>query len=520
MPTLRVTVDWLDGVYHGDEWPPSPLRLYQAMIAGYAVHRRGDPVCEAAMRHLEKLPAPTIYAPEARKRVPVRSSVPNNDGDRVLDLFAKGKRADAFKKAREATTTRVRRSRSFEGVATYEWEATAETADHRAALEEIAGSVSAVGHGVDAAVARLELADRPMRAPGVGYRPSPMGWLRLAVPYPGVFDVLEDRYRRFRSRIGPNGIAGVPEPDHRREGYMSERDLPPRWKAFALKDMEGRPLSFEGTRAMAVAAMIRHAVGGAARRAGLERETVSELMGHGGGRRIRVHPLPNVGRGYADGRIRRAMLTAPEDVDDGDWLDVLHRLIGAELVPEGQTQPIGILTPVERQDPILAMYCGEAETWTTATPVVLPGHDHRRGRARPGRSVRRLLRHAGIPEAMVERATMEPAGRLRGSEAPARYDRPRHLAKLSLPAHVDSMEDAGGWAPLPRRGQRVRTRALPADGESSARCALVTAKKYGEPKAFGKHRQSNRLVSPVAIGERIRIDCSKGGIEIEEIIEA
>lgn len=70
MPTLRITVDWLDGVYHGVEWPPSPLRLYQAMIAGYSVNQRGNPVLRAAMQHLDTLPAPTIIAPLAWKRSP------------------------------------------------------------------------------------------------------------------------------------------------------------------------------------------------------------------------------------------------------------------------------------------------------------------------------------------------------------------------------------------------------------------------------------------------------------------
>lgn len=430
MPTLRVTVDWLDRTYHGAEWPPSPLRLYQAMIAGYAVHRRGDRALEAAMRHLERLDPPTIHAPEAEDRAPVRSFVPNNDGDRVLDLFANGKRADAFKKARKATTPRVRRPRSFDGAVTYQWDADTETERHLGALREIVESVSAVGHGIDSAVARLELADRPARPPGVAYTQSPTGQCRLNVPYPGAFDALEKRYCRFRGRIGPDGgVAGVPEPDHRQESYMSEQDLPPiRCEAFALKDVDERPLSFEGTRAMAVAAMARHAIGGAARRAGLAERTISELMGHGGERRIRVHPLPNVGYEHADGRIRRIMLTAPESVEEDDWLGVLHRLIGAELIPEGQTEPAGMLTPIAGADRILARYYGEARAWTTATPVVLWGRDHRRGRPRPERSVRRLLRRADIPEAMLESATMEPAGRLRGSDVPSRYDRPRHLA--------------------------------------------------------------------------------------------
>ena len=429
MPKLRVTVDWLDRAYHGAEWPPSPLRLYQAMIAGYAVHRRGDPAFEAAMRHLETLPAPAIHAPEAEKRAPVTSVVPNNDGDRASERWAKGDRLGARKSQKKSVTFRVRHPRSFNGAVTYQWDADTEMERHFGALKEIVESVSAVGHGIDSAVARLELVDRPASPPGVAYTSSPTGRHRLNVPYSGAFDALEERYRQFRDHIGPDGIAGVPEPDHQQESYASELDLPPiRCEAFALRDMEGRTLSFEGTRAMEVAAMTRHAIGDAAKRAGLAKEAISELMGHGGGRRIRVHPLPNVGHEHADGRIRRVMLTAPESVEEDDWLDVLHRLIGAELIPEGRTEPIGTLAPVSGRDGVLAGYYGEAKTWTTATPVVLWGRDHLRGRPRPERSARRLLRRAGIPEALVEGVTMEPAGRLRGSAMPARYARPRHLA--------------------------------------------------------------------------------------------
>ena len=430
MPTLRITVDWIDRVYHGVEWPPSPLRLYQAMIAGYSVHRRGDRALEAAMRHLETLPEPTIFAPEAEERSPVKSAVPNNDGDRALDLFAKGNHVAARTRISKALTTRVRCSRSFDGVVTYDWDTRAETPRHLPALEAIATSVSAVGQGIDAALARVELMERAGPVTGVRYTPSSTGGQRLNVPYPGAFDVLDERYRQFRNRIGADGVRGVREPAHQQSGYVSELDVPPvRCEAFHLRGADDRLLAFEGTRAMEIAAMVRHAIGDAARRAGLASEVVSELMGHRGERRILVQPLPNVGYRHADGRIRRVMLTAPESVEEGNWLDVLSRLIGAELIPARRREPIGTLAPVATDDPMLARYCGEAMTWTTATPVVLPGHDHRRGRSRPERSTRRLLRYAGIPETMVERVTMEPAGRLRGSDMPTRYRRPQHLAK-------------------------------------------------------------------------------------------
>ena len=61
--------------------------------------------------------------------------------------------------------------------------------------------------------------------------------------------------------------------------------------------------------------------------------------------------------------------------------------------------------------------------------MVLPGYDHRRGRARPQRSVRRRLRHAGVGEALVESAALEPGPRLAGSAHAACYRRPRHLER-------------------------------------------------------------------------------------------
>ena len=430
MPKLRIAVDWLDGVYHGVEWPPSPLRLYQAMIAGYAVNRRGDPSLEAAMRHLEGLGAPTIFAPEAEERSPSASAVPDNDGDLTLDLLAQGQHAKARKKARKTISVRVRKPRSFDGEVTYEWDVATGTGEHFAALRTIAESVSAVGHGIDAAVARATLAENAAPAKGARYTPSPEARLKLNVPYPGAFDALEERFRRFRGRIGAGRVGGVPEPAHRQEGYVCELALPPvRCEGFLLRNTSGGPLAFEGTRAMEVAAMVRHEVGSAARRAGLTEAAVSELMGHGGAGRIRIQPLPNVGHRHADGRIRRVMLTASQSVDEDDWLDMVARLIGAELTPVGLREPVGTLAPIKNEDPILGRYCGESELWTTATPVVLPGRDGRRGRPRPQRAVRRLLRHAGIAEAMAVRVTMEPAALLPGSAAPRSYRRPRHLAE-------------------------------------------------------------------------------------------
>lgn len=430
MAILRIAIEWHDGTYHGAEWPPSPFRVFQALIAGYSVQRRGDLVCAAAMQHLEALPAPAITAPEAVRRKPVAVSVPHNDGDLVLESLARGAWEKARSRRAKGKTIRIRHPYGVTGAVSYDWQATVETADHAEVLAEIARSVTAVGQGIDAVMVRAEVVDQPSAMRGVRYEPSPAGRCRLSVPYRGAFADLEARYRQFRTRVDGGQVRAVRELQPPEAGYALEHDLPPiRCAVFALRDPNDGPFAWDGTRAMEIAAMVRHAIGTAARQLGLPEETVSELLGHRDARRIWIQPLPNVGHQHADGRIRRVLLTAPESVHEDSWTDVTERLAGRSLVPVGQQASAAILVPITARDRVSESYRGTARVWTTATPVVLPGYDRRRGKPRPDRALRRLLRHAGIAENQVESVTLEPAGRLAGSSPPARYRRPCHLAR-------------------------------------------------------------------------------------------
>src|SRR6266481_2330035 len=79
---LLITVRFHDGRYHGvGDWPPSPARLFQALVAGAA---RGGVIAEAdraALEWLEALAPPVIAAPAHRTGQPFASFVPNNDLD-------------------------------------------------------------------------------------------------------------------------------------------------------------------------------------------------------------------------------------------------------------------------------------------------------------------------------------------------------------------------------------------------------------------------------------------------------
>ena len=428
MKTLRVTLEWLDGRYHGEEWPPSPWRLFQAVVAGLGPRRRLDPALEAALRHLETLGPPAITAPPVERLCPVTSRVPNNDGDLVLALEAKGEARKARSKAARLATLRTRRAWRVEGAIAYDFDAAPATEAHLPALVRAARAVSAFGHGIDLAFADAALLGEPAPVPGVRHAPCPNGRL-LAVPWPGSLDALDARHRRERSRVRASRIEIRREPSPRIQGYRSALEPPPaRWEAFALKGPDGGPLAVDGARAMAVAGMVRHALKHVARRAGLHPGVISELMGHGGERRVRVQPLPSVGHRHADGRVRRVLLTAPSHLDEDAWESVTTGLCGAALKARGGGTA-GFLAPLPGTDPVLARFLGEGLVWTTATPVVLPGWDSRRGRVRPGRAVRRLLRHAGVDEDLLASAVIEPCPRLGGSGHARSYLRPAHLAR-------------------------------------------------------------------------------------------
>jgi CRISPR-associated protein Csb2 len=134
---LLIEVRWPDGRFHGVregdargrgaepmivEWPPSPFRLFQALIAGayggrWATEDRAEK--DAVFRWLECLNAPRIWAPPLKTLRPVTYYVPNNDLDakggdpaQVASVrTAKTRRPGLFDADRPAAYARPRRRR-------------------------------------------------------------------------------------------------------------------------------------------------------------------------------------------------------------------------------------------------------------------------------------------------------------------------------------------------------------------------------------------------------------------------
>src|SRR5437762_4887218 len=89
MMHLLLTIRWLDSRYHGllgregpPEWPPSPYRLFQALVAGVARRGELESTPGEALGWLQTLEPPIIVAPRTRPGQVVTRFVPNNDGDK------------------------------------------------------------------------------------------------------------------------------------------------------------------------------------------------------------------------------------------------------------------------------------------------------------------------------------------------------------------------------------------------------------------------------------------------------
>src|SRR5262245_48698221 len=100
MATFRLSIRLLDAAFHGrgdgeePEWPPSPLRAFQALVNA-AARRWGIAQFECyacpALQWLEGLESPTIVAPPGRTATrPYRLYVPNNAGDLMVAGWARG----------------------------------------------------------------------------------------------------------------------------------------------------------------------------------------------------------------------------------------------------------------------------------------------------------------------------------------------------------------------------------------------------------------------------------------------
>ncbi len=488
---LCISVTMLQPLFHGrcgtggaamPEWPPSPLRVFQAILSAAAA-KWGEQdrlvTAVSALKWLEKLEPPIVVAPSAAPTSSYVTSVPNNSMDLVAAAWARGN----YSNENDANPATHRTMKSIQAM-----RMAGDAAEHRIhyfwQLDEPGGighavecniktliaatrCVVALGWGIDVAIGDGKLMSSVEAEPQFGEQWSPTvtgeqggGGSRLRVPVVGTLDALMNRHARFLSRLSadrfnpppPLSTFGVIE-------YRRANDLPSRpFAAFVLRPIDGNGefVAFRIERAMHVAAMLRHAAWGAAKgdldNSGFRTQEWAEqfIAGHGprkrdgrfiddGWPRFSYLPLPSIGSPHAGGMIRRAIIAEPIGGDGSSARWAAQRLHGLELIDEQTQKPVARLETIQPDEEdfgrVFHLYSSRSPTesstvWSSVTPVILSGYDDGKPTKR-AKILNECLRRAGLDVGNIASIESRPTSWNQAANSSLREFRlPKYLVHL------------------------------------------------------------------------------------------
>jgi len=430
---LCISVTFLDPLFHGQgdegpEWPPSPMRLAQALMAGARTGCRGRAWTQdraKALGFLARRP-PLIVAPPAQLAMRCTYFVPNNDSDTVFD------------RQERLTRKEVRPYRLVGGdTVHYVWPIEPSEEDRVRLLCEEADHMLALGWGIDQVIGRGrvlsvtevdELPGRRWRAWSV-QRPASQAW---RVPAEGFVDDLEAAYRSFIQRVDGDSYRPARKPTcFGSVHYLGSTALPARaYAVFELPD----GVSFRPERVAVVAAMLRSVACRSAKDDTHDFPGGAEVYVAGHVKadeqtppRFTYLPLPTIGHEHADGAIRRLLIAEPFGGDGAHASWAQRRLRNAALRDE-HGEEHGVLLDLWRPPSrrIVGCYVRESQEWFSVTPVVLPGLDDGKQSKAEGLFLKAAA-HAGIPIEAIESVTLRKAPFWPGAEHPRHYFVPDYL---------------------------------------------------------------------------------------------
>ena len=427
-----VAVTFLTRYYHGEEWPPSPARLYQALVAGVMTcgYREHAGIVEPALRWLEAQNPPVIRACEVEDWSAYRIAVPNNDMDVVAADWSRGRFADPAL-LRTMKTVRPKALPSKGPHVQYVWQVdSADAARMAEPLRTAAHCLHTLGWGVDMAFA--DVADYGESA--ASYEPAARG-KQLAVPMAGTLDDLHATYERFSKRtVGRGGVDTYTRPALlRMQPYRPAGEALRSYVGFRLMDIDGdqvKAVAWEDC--MKVAGWLRGAAGqwlaNEYDAAFVQEYVQGHANGEERGRRLSYVPLPNV---YPDGLIRRAIIVEPPDAT-GEVTQRLRLKLTGRVLTDSRGASVRSLAPGD-SDTTFRRYFPETErrAWRSVTPVVLHGHNaDRRGQISVAKTERLLLRAfemAGYNDGVIEHLAFQGAPWFPGT---------KHAAAMLVPDHL------------------------------------------------------------------------------------
>jgi len=425
---LVISVRLLDDRYHGSGcWPPSPFRLFQALVAAAYTGCSASENEVAALRWLEQLPPPTVLSPKHKQSSRTTYYVPRNGAD------AQQGNLDAAAKKRDAKYFEPWLFDSQQPLQ-YVWFFAEQTAETET-LIQLSERMYQLGRGIDMAFAWAEklAADEAQQTivqhAGPVFRPTPQGVSNtLDCPSPNQsFDSLIARYRGQLTRLRKGEFHKPPLPVFQPTGYNCASSL-------LLFDIRDQSENFAAQPFTQVAQLTQRLIEIAKQRLlpHFPEQAARYLSGKGANDadkalRIRVIPLPSIGHQHTQPDIRRVLVEVPTDcplkLADVEWA------FSGPLQVDLETGEIDADTPmlVKATDRNMLVHYGigeqqAARIWRTVTPLVLPldpndslsvsfvrGSERVYKQSQLNHAARQALRHSGInAQVNIRRIQREP----------------------------------------------------------------------------------------------------------------
>lgn len=448
---LTINLNFPFGRFHGREFPPSPTRFFQALIAGTnrgIYEKQNEGVRNAAFEWLEKLAPPTIITcrfTESGKGT--NNFVPNNDNGREPNKYNQTAR---FPWLHEKSATKSMQAFVFheENAIRFVWDFSDDAENKRNAevICKMARLVTHLGHGQDAVFARGEIVENNVvetekaDESRIVFRPKLHDGGEWTVPTAGALASYRRRYQRFLE----TGNSHTARAAVRQVEYVSDEtiDLSCPYALFEIQrlDADEKFYDFDGRKLRKCAATVRHEANKIfyplkktserdIKKADNFRNFYTEdlilrkVLGHkpsaGEERNQSVNeqhlaflPLPHLYPPHPSGDIHRVLLAGFgfSESEEDLFNDVAGNLNGAELKDiekrkpnEEEGEPIARLIKIENHYDnkfFNQFYSESARVWRSVTPVVLSGFN-RRGR-KPEQLLYRALNQIGIETDAIE----------------------------------------------------------------------------------------------------------------------
>ena len=275
------------------------------------------------------------------------------------------------------------------------------------------------------------------------------GSIQMRVAQPGTLRDLMRRYECFLNRVvrDSQGIESLnPVPPLSAFQVMRYRRVgdPVRYPhaIFELRKSDGTFFSYPQKRFIHIAGMIRHLALKVLERSQPSGVPSNWLETYVAGHapegavhhcRFSYVPLLSIGHPHADQCIRRVMIVAPKG-DDQLLNYMVIRLSGQQLKPTDETR-LDNPPMLQRsfRDRIAQYYLQRATTWSSVTPVILPGHDDRKPQ-KTHKLIESALRQSGVEQPCE--FEWSPISRFAKSFSAYKYDRHGQAAGYIRPHHL------------------------------------------------------------------------------------